>query len=61
VAELLAHADAWKKAQHLREYLAAVRRAAEELAGGPIGERSEVAKQLGWAERQADRLDPLVG
>jgi glutathione S-transferase len=27
---------------------------------GPIGEGSEVARQLEWAERVADGLDPLV-
>lgn len=55
---LLAEAVAWRRANYLRAYIAAV----EERATGrgqPANATPELAEWLTWAREQADRLDPV--
>jgi hypothetical protein len=58
VDELLRHADAWKRARMIRDYLGAVCDLLLER-NGTIGIHSEAADYLRWALQQADRIDPL--
>ena len=58
VDELMGEAEAWQDCRRLRDYIEAVRMKA--LAQGKdVGADSETGKWLAWAEKQADRLDPL--
>ena len=60
VEKLLAEADAWKKADTLRGYVAAV----EQLAVARrvrVDEGAELAAWMKWAREQADKLDPVRG
>jgi hypothetical protein len=47
---------AWRRATAIREYVEAMRQAAE--ASGAVDEDSSLADWLRWAESYADRLDP---
>lgn len=55
---LLAEVDAWASSQKIRAYLHAMRQAAVERYGS-IHPESRLAHWLAWAEKQADRQDPL--
>jgi len=57
--ELNDEVDTWHKSQRIRKYLAAARQSALEQHG-KINPGSEMDEWLIWAEKQADRLDPLV-
>jgi hypothetical protein len=57
--ELNDEVDTWHKSQRIRKYLAAARQSAIEQHG-KINPGSEMDEWLIWAEKQADRLDPLV-
>jgi len=47
----------WQRAKRIREYIAAVR---EEATGNTDADaRAKASEWIKWAERQADRLDPL--
>lgn len=57
--ELGEEVDTWHKSQRIRKYVDAARQSA--LAQhGRINPGSEMDEWLIWAEKQADRLDPLV-
>ena len=56
--ELLQDVDRWHQSERIRAYLSAFRERMEKW-GGPIDTNSETAKWLEWANRYADRLDPL--
>jgi hypothetical protein len=58
VAELLRQAHSWNRAQALRNYIDAVRRADVRLLPA-LGEGSEREKWLAWATQCADALDPI--
>jgi hypothetical protein len=57
--ELGEEVDAWHKSQRIRNYVAAARNSAI-AQHGAINPSSEMDEWLIWAEKQADRLDPLV-
>jgi hypothetical protein len=59
VDRLLTDAAAWRQSQVLREYIAAVERAAMSR-DGRVEEGGETARWLAWAREQADRLDPFA-
>jgi len=50
-------AIAWQRAERIREYIVAVREGAEQKTE-PDG-RAKASEWIEWAERQADRIDPL--
>jgi hypothetical protein len=52
--QLLKDAEAWRKANNLRDYVQAVRSAASELGGAP-----DLERWSHWALREADKLDPI--
>lgn len=55
--QLLADADAWHRSQRLREFMAAVMSKFEQL---PAEKQTDsLRRYLDWANRQADRIDPL--
>jgi len=58
VDELMGEAEAWQDCRRLRDYIEAVKMQALEQ-GKDVGADSETGKWLAWAEKQADRLDPL--
>lgn len=49
----------WRKASVVREYAAAMRRAAE--AAGLLADGTPMAAWLAWVEAYADRIDPAAG
>lgn len=49
---------AWRRAANVREYAAALRKAAE--AASLMGEESEFAWWVEWVESYAERIDPLL-
>ncbi|GEM_PF-1580903 len=55
VDALEADAAAWRRAEKLRAYIAAVERQCTNT-----GERESRSDWLAWAQRQADRMDPLT-
>lgn len=57
--ELGEEVETWHKSQRIRKYVAAARQSAIAQYGG-INPGSEMGEWLIWAEKQADRLDPLV-
>lgn len=57
--ELNEEVDAWHKSQRIRKYVAAVKQAVIKNKG-EIAAGSELEEWLIWAEKQADRLDPLA-
>ena len=57
--ELGDEVDTWHKSQRIRKYVAAARQSAIERHGR-INPGSELDEWLIWAEKQADRIDPLV-
>jgi len=57
--ELGEEVDAWHKSQRIRKYVEAARQSAI-AQHGRINPGSEMDEWLIWAEKQADRLDPLV-
>lgn len=59
VDDLLKMTENWKRAQTIRDFLNVYRNILE-TEQQPIASGSELEKWLDWAERQADRLDPLV-
>ena len=58
VEKLKADASSWQEAQRIRHYIAAVRDSAAK-GTSPIQPEGGVQEWLTWAEKQADRLDPL--
>jgi hypothetical protein len=58
LAKLEAQADAWRRAQLLRQFLAAVRAEAE-ARDGQIVPGGELERWLAWVARKANTLDPL--
>jgi len=58
VRDLFKHVDLWKKSQQLREFLEAFR-IAYIFKHGKIEPGTKVDAWLRWAERCADRVDPL--
>lgn len=58
VVELMGEAYSWQDGRILRDYIEAVRKDALKQ-GKNLGPDSEIGKWLAWAEKQADRLDPL--
>lgn len=57
--ELGEEVDSWHKSQRIRKYVDAARQSAV-AQHGRINPGSEMDEWLIWAEKQADRLDPLV-
>ena len=47
----------WERAQRIREYIEAVRRDAHQKPDSE--DRATLLEWVAWAERQADRIDPL--
>jgi hypothetical protein len=47
----------WERAERIREYVEAVRRDAVRKTNSE--ERAKILERVKWAERQADRIDPL--
>ena len=47
----------WERAERIREYVEAVRQDAVRKANSE--ERAKILEWVTWAERQADRIDPL--
>lgn len=56
---LLKNADDWRRSQNLRDFIDAVRQGCLSQHGR-INPDSELDQWIEWAERQADRIDPLV-
>ncbi|HRZ13088.1 MAG TPA: hypothetical protein P5567_11615 [Kiritimatiellia bacterium] len=59
VERLLADAESWAKSRTLRDYIGA-RIKNWRAKGVNTGKRSEAARWVAWASKQADCLDPLV-
>jgi len=59
VDELVKHANSWRQSQIIRDCLDAARRMLV-ARDGAVPTEGEAAEYLAWAERQADRLDPLA-
>jgi len=59
VQSLLDQAASWRKSQDVRRYAHALRDALI-ARHGQIEDDSGAAQWLAWAERQADRFDPLI-
>lgn len=57
IKTLKKEAVAWHRAERIRKYAAAVRERAE--AKTDASERAKILEWTDWAERQADRIDPL--
>ena len=55
---LLADAEAWRRADDLRAYIAAVEERAAD-SDQPTDANPKLAEWLLWASEQADRLDPV--
>jgi hypothetical protein len=51
-------AAAWRRAQRIRKYIAAVAEGAAKETDST--ERARLKEWIDWAARQADRLDPLT-
>jgi hypothetical protein len=58
VEKLLAEAEAWRRANDLRAYIAAVEEQASDREP-PTDASPELARWLTWARELADRLDPV--
>ena len=58
VRALNASMGAWRKSVVIREYVQAMRTAAE--AAGLLAGDTPIARWLSWAEEYADRIDPLL-
>jgi len=57
-AEVLAdQVSAWQYSNQLRQYIAAMRQAVDDIEESP--ERDEAAEWIGWATRHLEQLDPL--
>ncbi len=56
---LFTDAECWQKSQQIRAYVQAVKESAEQTLGG-IELGSPLEQWIGWALRQANRLDPLA-
>lgn len=59
VDKLKADASSWQEAQRIRSYIAAVQASAAKGVG-PFHPEGGLQEWLTWAEKQADRLDPLT-
>jgi hypothetical protein len=60
LANLLQGFEQWMRADNLRRYIEAVRSRTIDTHGA-VEPLSDIAAWLGWAGRQADAIDPLVG
>jgi hypothetical protein len=49
----------WRKAAEIREFIEQIRRLAAE-AKRPLEVESGLGKQIAWAEKYADSLDPIM-
>ena len=59
IQELESQADSWTKSQKLRKYIRAVQEKANKLPNYK-GLQEKLNEWVAWAERHADRLDPIA-